>query len=270
MTLLNGLTSLLFVVVSCFVQYGDSALFDSVFVQFGNNLGDHVINQLQDHLSKTSDRIFEYQPDIVSKEGTNNSLILAFGNTTLTSSIIAADELSSLPAESFIVRSQYESHYLSEDGKLFSRYILAANGLPLSDKLGRNSSLDRNNIHYGAILGSYHILELLGYAWMHPLSPMAPARMRLQETVANQVMCQTNARSNVNSANVEAMTSSPSSGLCVGGLNITESPRWPHRAFHLHTQLVARANQIIVYAWLVDHFRVMIVSSCGIFKLYCL
>mgnify|MGYP003385453410 CR=1 FL=1 len=199
----------------------NSATFDCIYVEFGSNLGDHVINQLRGHLSKTGDKVLDFHQSNFNKEGLNNSLVLSFGNAPLSSALIGADDLNSLSAESFVVRSQYDTQYANARGDHLTRYILAANGLPLSDNLGRNSSLDREMIHYGAILGSYNILEMLGYAWMHPLAPMAPARMQLQDKVASRVTCGNTAGS---------------SSSCVGGLEITESPRWPHRAFHLHTQ----------------------------------
>ena len=60
--------------------------------------------------------------------------------------------------------------------------------------------------HY-VYVGSYHILELLGYSWLHPLRPYHPHALRL----ANEVLEGHN-------------------------IHIVDSPRWPHRAFHLHTQ----------------------------------
>jgi hypothetical protein len=225
----NTIICALFVV--CLTKLVNCVLiFDSIHVEYGSNLGEHVISQLRGHLGRTSDSVvLNFHPDILTEEGIGNRLILSLGNAGVSSSLIDAGDLNSLPPESFLVRSLYNTT-VSNSGSSSSTVVLAANGLPLSDSLGRNSSLDRTNIHYGAILGSYHILELLGFAWMHPLSPMAPARVQLQNDVADQVTCRSAQGGPSTTSSVDRTFS------CIAGLDITESPRWPHRAFHLHTQ----------------------------------
>lgn len=76
--------------------------------------------------------------------------------------------------------------------------VICADGNPMA---GRNSITEAS---LGAHFGTFALLELLGVAFLHPLEPLCPPEMGL----------------------ARART----------GLNITSSPRYSWRGFHLHTE----------------------------------
>ena len=135
---------------SFYLQVGLSVVFNKVYVEYGNNIGEHVISQLEGHLSKVQVTVLGLDQFPTSERSGNDtrSLVLLLGQSPRTDAIIPFHYLESLPAESFVVRSQYED---TSSGHVFT---LAADGRPLSEVLGKNSTLDRVNIHYGAILGT--------------------------------------------------------------------------------------------------------------------
>lgn len=201
-----------------------------IYIEYGNNIGSHVAMQIEKHFHKVKINsnsdidIFDYSqvatgihnPMTPSKErikhnlyfSREDTLILSFGNGKLSQTIISQEQLDALPPESFIVKS---STYRDA-------YVLVCNGNPLGPTIGLNSTLDRELLHYGAIVGSYHILELLGFAFLHPLEPLRPNNIQIHsDVITNPIF----------------VRHSPSHPPII---DIVESPHWPQRMFHLHTQ----------------------------------
>ena len=112
-------------------------------------------------------------------------LVISFGDTAVTRALIDPRELRPLGSEGFIVRS----------GTYRGRPAIAAAGNPQSpDRYG----LAAKN---GLLYGSYALLEELGFAFLHPLQPVVPERIKAP---ARRV-------------------------------DIVEKPRWPDRGVHIHT-----------------------------------
>lgn len=171
-----------------------SLVFDSVHLDLGVNLGGRVAIQVRKHLQSANIAVYDFSQDDASKLS-SRSLILALGNSSLSQRFLP--DLSSLPDESFsLVVRQHSS------GAVF----LAGDGTPLRPDTHKNVSFNKDMVHYGAVVGCYKVLELLGFAFLHPLSATIPRRLTLPSDLVEKSM------------------------------NITESPYWPERGFHYHTQ----------------------------------
>jgi hypothetical protein len=130
-------------------------------------------------------------------------LSLSLGNASLSLKHIKLSELERLPPESFRVLSFQRENVL---------YVMS-NGLPLDSHRHKNISFNKEDVHYGAITAAYYILELFGFAFLHPLEPIYPHQL--------------------------AMNASESL------LNVTETPYWPERAFHIHTQHPLELTEVL-------------------------
>lgn len=91
--------------------------------------------------------------------------------------------------------------------------MMISNGRMLDDHIHKNLSFSRDFIHYGAVLGAYASLELLGYAFLHPLQPYAPSVLQLSNASTPQT--------------------------------IHESPYWPERGWHIHTQHPLELTEVL-------------------------
>jgi hypothetical protein len=102
-------------------------------------------------------------------------------------------------SEGFIVRSQIQ-HGVT---------ILATNGnFIVPNELG----IKRNG---GMIYGAYALLEEIGFAFLHPLSPSIPPTMTLSQQHISRMQHEKQ-RLNI--------------------INVIESPRWPVRIWHYHSE----------------------------------
>jgi hypothetical protein len=79
--------------------------------------------------------------------------------------------------------------------------VIASNGKPI-DPSGKSFAMDLDRVHYGAVVGAYAVLEQLGFSFLHPMEPLIPSLIAL-----------------------------PTSDI-----STTESPYWPTRTWHIHTQ----------------------------------
>mmetsp|Transcript_32495 Transcript_32495/g.54360 ORF Transcript_32495/g.54360 Transcript_32495/m.54360 type:complete len:919 (+) Transcript_32495:62-2818(+) len=80
--------------------------------------------------------------------------------------------------------------------------LVVSNGQPMVSD-GYNYALDLDSVHYGAAVGVYAVLEqVLGFAFLHPMQPIIPSSVVQPEA----------------------------------DLSATESPYWPRRTWHVHTQ----------------------------------
>ncbi len=137
-----------------------SSMTPSVVIQLGSGLAPAVSARIQQLIATTSSRSVA----VLASSATigplaSGSLVLAFGDTTATRSIITRTEVASLPSEGFIVRSSLNNGVTT----------VATDGVPLAPdpfSLGVNGGLD---------LGAYSLLEEIGFAFLHPLAPTIPA-----------------------------------------------------------------------------------------------
>jgi hypothetical protein len=194
--------------------------FKDVYVEFGQNIGRHVRRRILNHLlsvrsSKihvvTNAEVFLNSLSNTENNVTENSLILAFGNSSFSLMNIPQKDLMTLPPESYKI--------------LFNSlrkgiYSLSANGNPLSLEVSKNVSFNPHIIHYGAIAGSYAALELLGFAFLHPLEPYIPSSIQFPVV-----------------RNDDTYFSYP--------LTFVESPYWSRRGFHLHTQHPLELTEVL-------------------------
>ena len=89
--------------------------------------------------------------------------------------------------------------------------LISSNGLPLASTRHKNISFDASHQHYGAIVGAYAALEEVGFSFLHPLAPSIPHRLKVPRYA----------------------------------LDISESPYWPERSFHYHTQHPLELTEVL-------------------------
>ena len=154
---------------------------DRVFVQFGPGF----LQRPQSRIIELLNRVLPEEVSVLSPEADADAAgtYLLFGYAPLARAYWA-DNPAAPADESYFIRTR------SESGK---RVYWAAG------YSGGEKALLPVNI--GNLYGAYHLLETLGYHFLHPLEPVLPAELHFPET-----------------------------------LTVTESPRWPIRAWHLHTQ----------------------------------
>lgn len=186
--------------------------FQAIHVEIGANIGHHVqqrIRRLLDAVPGVKEKKFvdnllihEHSPDLLV-----NTLFMSFGNASLSQGLLPQDELQKLPKESFQMVFRKSSQYGP------SSYVIASNGLPLDEEVHRNLSFSAKDIHYGAVVGAYALLEMVGFAFLHPLQPYVPPSLKVWENTSEAVR--------------------------------TESPHWPERGFHLHTQHPLELTEVL-------------------------
>jgi hypothetical protein len=179
-------------------------IFKRVYYEFGSNLGNHVIDRVLGHLhelnisTKALDSL-EDNPKDAKDVGT---LILLLGNSTksLTYMNIRSDK--------------YESYRIVIDRYIHKgAYVIISNGRVLNDHIHKNLSFSRDTVHYGAVLGAYATLELLGFSFLHPLQAYIPRSLTLSNATTPQ--------------------------------RRYETPHWPERGWHIHTQHPLEVNEVL-------------------------
>jgi hypothetical protein len=182
-----------------------------VYLSVGQNIGKHVSDRFMQHLLKSGVEVMPYN-DITSSNNNNTrlsdisrstELIISIGNTKLSHVYNITNQLQTLPSESYIIESHI-SH-------INDAHIILSNGLPLGVHSHPNASLNKDIVHYGAVVGAYQLLEQLGYGFLHPLDPHIPTGLRLPST----------------------------------NIRIVDSPRWPERSFHVHTQHPLELTEVL-------------------------
>ena len=161
---------------------------NTVYVEYGQNLGATVPKRINLLLSKTGVIVSPYTPE-VDKSLTCNSLVLSFGNASLSKQYMP---IADVKTEGFRILSQV---FATEST------LIMSNGQPISSK-GHNFAINVDAVHYGAVVGAYAVLEQLRFSFLHPMDPMIPLQLSL-----------------------------PTSDI-----STTESPYWPTRTWHVHTQ----------------------------------
>jgi hypothetical protein len=190
----------------------------TIYLQLGDNLGKFVQTRLLEHLSRVvnvhSVRSFDELSSPPLCASSNDILLISLGNTNSFDFYAPQCDFLSLPSESYVfIEHLHSSGYP----------ILLANGKPMDSYLNSNSSNKNPDLHYGALVGAYSLLEHLGYAFLHPLSPHYPSKIFI---------------------NSSHHYPSPSSSLLPPKIH-KDSPYWPDRNFHIHTQHPLELNEVL-------------------------
>ena len=143
----------------CLLAVTKKAIFHRVYVEFGQNIGNHVRKRILRHLHSVDDLLVSditlstaEERIVMIGQDFDQYLILALGNSTTSLELIPLYEVASLQPEGFRIVSK-------EDARGF---ILAGNGRPLDYNTHKNVSFNKDAVHYGAVLSAYASLELLG------------------------------------------------------------------------------------------------------------
>lgn len=144
----------------CLVAVTKKAIFYRVYVEFGQNIGNHVRKRILRHLHSVDDLLVRdvtlstaEERTIMIEQDFDQYLILALGNSTTSLELIPFHEVTALQPEGFRIVSKEDD----ERG-----FILAGNGRPLDYNTHKNVSFNKDAVHYGAVLSAYASLELLG------------------------------------------------------------------------------------------------------------
>lgn len=207
--------------------------FERVLLDVGNNIGLHVKDRLFAYLRAVPSIEVDQFNVSTDRYTEKSSLVLSIGNTVTTLQYIPLNTLNSLPAESFQMTLQ--PHHTFDN-----TYILASDGLPLNTETHKNVSFDKLRVHYGAVVGAYAALEELGFSFLHPLEPYIPSQIRIQVT---KCMLQ---KAHENQHERESENESDNENQReVFSFNRIESPYWPERAFHIHTQHPLELTEVL-------------------------
>lgn len=197
-------------------EYDRYTNFHIVHVELGLNLGSHVrarIKKLLALVPGIKELHYHHRFNSGSIANSNlNTIVLSLGNASLSLKMLPEEELDRLPRESFVWKFLPAPEY----GE--NAHCLVSNGLPLSDKTHTNVSFDIYRVHYGAVVSAYASLEALGFAFLHPLEPIIPHTLRLGTNDLSEP---------------------------ISGINVVESPRWPERGLHLHTQHPLELTEVL-------------------------
>lgn len=193
-------TALFWVFGSLSASIQNSEQYSTIHLCLGANLGPHVQARLKHLLELVVDSVQVYDDmsgGILVNQSNSSSieLLLVLGNSSWGRAYITDHELATLPAESFRI--------VSRRNVIPNVLVVFSNGVP--SQHGYRSPRPVLAIDYGAIAGAYAVLELLGFKFLHPLSPSIPVFLSLKIGDGSN-------------------------------LNIIESPHWPIRIFHHHTQ----------------------------------
>ena len=145
---------------------------ERIVVQFGNDLAPRLRVRIEALLRSAAGRAqaVEVRRPWQALDGLPaRTLILGFGETRATRTLISRGERTALGSEGFIVRT----------GLVSGTRTIAADGNPPSPdplRIGRNLGLS---------FGSYRLLEELGFAFLHPLAPTIPVRVFLGPLAVN-------------------------------------------------------------------------------------
>lgn len=189
--------------------------FHEAIVEIGQNVGHHVSNRLRYHLSRAAETNIQFiaSPndlfDSIGETVPNNRIYLSFGNTSTCVNSVGAALFEHPEPESFIIRITTVNE---------SSILACVDGLPLDLERHTNISFNKWSVNYGAVTGSYALLERLGFAFLHPLQPYAPAKLSLfleeDKGKLNELM-------------------------------IHRRPHWPERGFHYHTQHPLELTEVL-------------------------
>lgn len=133
----------------------------------------------------------ELEHDPARCGGDGRSVVLSVGTTTLSSQLIGPAEMADLSDEGFVIRFE------------------AVRGRNIVAVKGRSAIGAATNIGIG--LGLFHLLESMGFSFLHPLDPLVPRRL----------------------------------GIDPEAIDTAQSPRWRVRGIHLHTMHPIELTQLL-------------------------
>lgn len=195
----------LFIVTSAFyVSFVVSVgiKYSQVCIEFGSNLGEKVPIRVQYLLNKSNlTMVISTGLDHDAIESKYDTLFLSFGNTTISKNYI---NLNKVENEGYQIISKVNTSNTSNT-------LIVTNGKPMKHDDSFELSFDTDRIHYGAVVGTYAVLELLGFAFLHPMDPI------IASTV-NYLVYRGDKLGNLDN------------------IDIIEAPYWPMRTWHIHTQ----------------------------------
>lgn len=178
-----------FILILLSLHQISSKVFNEVYYEFGTNIGTSIPDRIVDYLKTTGLPISEYIEG--SKLSLSPySLVMSFGNASLSSSVVSLNDV------------EAEGYHIEVTAFESSSTLLACDGLPINAG-DFKYALDVNRVHIGAGACAYAMLEMLGFTFLHPLSPYTPSSLALD---------------------VDAP------------LSVTENPYWKTRTWHIHTQ----------------------------------
>eukprot|EP00698_Gefionella_okellyi_P016657 TRINITY_DN4777_c0_g2_i1.p1 TRINITY_DN4777_c0_g2~~TRINITY_DN4777_c0_g2_i1.p1 ORF type:complete len:794 (-),score=167.73 TRINITY_DN4777_c0_g2_i1:1848-4229(-) len=160
---------------------------EQVYVQFGSNLPAAIPSRVAMLLNKA------VAPPIIILSASATplqslpvgSILLSFGSTSTSAELISIPELQATGAEGFVLKT-----VITSSGVIGA----VGDGNQPDAYFGRSSG--------GASYASYAILDVLGFAFLHPLAPVIPASLHLPTT----------------------------------NTSVAESAYWPVRGTHYHTE----------------------------------
>lgn len=200
--------------------------FKRVRAIFGANIGQHVRKRLLLHLRSVKGTTVEVGGDADTNDlrHEDNTVVAIFGNATVSSSRCTHGEL----AQRVEGNMKPESYYLAlhRHDEAQNSFTICADGKPLSTERHSNVSFNVNAVNYGAVTGSYAALEMLGFAFLHPLEPSHPPSLRLNIPELETVK-----------------TWSPTDSRFP--IFIYDEPYWPERGFHIHTQHPLEITEVL-------------------------
>jgi len=222
------MTHTLLILALMMVQTANSRM--TIYYEFGGNLGQHVPQQLLRHLGSVGNLTVLPRSELPSGRVVNPALILSLGNTSLALQHV---NLAGLDPESFGLAYRKQS--------ALALPLLAANGLALSSVTHKNISFSKQRVVYGAVVGSYAALELLGFGFLHPLQPYYPAEVSLA-ALCQSAHAEPRESSKVRRRRVYVAGSAETE---CQSIDVSESPYWPERSFHLHTQHPLELTEVL-------------------------
>ena len=217
------------------LRFVSAIVFRNIYVKFGVNVGEGVKHSITHHLRQVrllkvhqlTDQIIDNTfLNTIQDLSNGRPLLLLIGNSTESLNIISNNELNKLEPESFKIVSTL----LYDD----TIPTLACNGLPLDYNRNRNISFSKDRISYGAVLSAYVCLEHLGFAFLHPLEPYYPYQISFNPKKCDKY-------TSIGTTNTK--NTSNSELFC--HMVHTESPYWPERSFHIHTQHPLELTEVI-------------------------
>jgi hypothetical protein len=136
---------------------GDVSLSPELVVQFGPDLPDAVRARIEAHLTESATRsILVAEPGAPLPDLHPDSLLIGFGDTTATRTLIEDPEREELDEEGYILRS----------GMIGGTSAIVVDGRAGED-----------DIDDGVKFGAYALMESLGFAFLHPLDPLSPPEL---------------------------------------------------------------------------------------------
>ena len=192
---------------------------NTIVLSLGKNLGKHVTNRLTNHLKATNSVVLIYEKEeldenhspIVCTHNGVKCLLLGLGNSTLTNRYLPMNEVEEFPYEAFTLIQKNP-----DDKSNREPVVVVSNGRAMEPNNHPNATKKefRKYIDYGAVAGSYHALEWLGFAFLHPLRPYVPSAININ--ISGPILTKHH-----------------------------EAPRWPDRNFHIHTQHPLELNEVL-------------------------